>query len=170
MNRPFMLIIDGMTGAGKTTVSKLLAEKIPRVAIIGMDKVKRFISDFERGERDNQIARDVVFVMAEKYFDHGISVIVEQPFRSDEDLKKFEDLARRYSFPVYKVQLFTTPETALKRVQDRQANLEDKLTEERINRNISLFKNKAHKGFVVIDTSNISSLEVANKIMQTLNP
>ncbi|MFA5994292.1 MAG: AAA family ATPase [Parcubacteria group bacterium] len=169
MNRPFLLIIDGMTGVGKTTTSKILAEKITRMAIIGMDKVKRFISDFERGQRDNQIARDVVFVMAEKYFDHGISVIVEQPFRSDEDLKKFEDLARRCSFPVYKVQLFTTPETALKRIQNRQANLEDKLTEERISRNIGLFENRAHNGFVVVDTSNISSLEVANKIMDILN-
>ena len=77
MKQPFLLIIDGMTGAGKTTVSKSLSENIPRVAIIGMDKVKRFISDFERCERDNKIARDIVFEMTKKYLDNNISVIVE---------------------------------------------------------------------------------------------
>lgn len=169
MNQPFLLIIDGMTGAGKTTSSMLLAEKIPRVAIIGMDKVKRFISDFERGERDNQIARDIVFTMTEKYFEHGISVIVEQPFKSDEELKKFEDLVKKYSFSLHKIQLFTSPELAFERVQNRQASRKNKNSEERIRRNIGLFENKAHKGFTVIDTSNISSFEVVNKIMEVLN-
>ena len=61
MNKPFLIIIDGMTGSGKTTVSNMLSKNIPRLAIIGMDKVKRFISDFERGEKDNAIAKDIVF-------------------------------------------------------------------------------------------------------------
>ena len=60
MRIPFLLLLDGMTGSGKTTVSKKLAERIPRLATIGLDKVKLFISDFERGDRDNNIGRDLI--------------------------------------------------------------------------------------------------------------
>jgi thymidylate kinase len=139
------------------------------MAIIGMDKVKRFISDFERGERDNLIAKDIVFEMSKKYFEHSISVIVEQPFKSDDELKKYEDLAHKYSFPPYKIQLFTTPDLALERVRNRQKDWDDKCPEERVKRNISLFRNKGDNGFIAIDTSKISSDEVADKILEVLN-
>lgn len=158
-----------MTGAGKTTVSKILSEQIARVAVIGMDKVKRFISDFERGERDNSIAREIIFEMTKKYFDCGISVIIEQPFKSDAELKKYEDLASKYSFPVYKFQLFTTPKLAFKRVTSRQRDWKDKVPENRIKRNISLFQNRERKGFVTIDTSKIPSNVVADRILKFLN-
>lgn len=77
MKTPFLLIIDGMTGAGKTTTTRLLADSIPRLAVVGMDKIKKFISDFERGERDNLIARDVTFEMTRSYLEHNISVVIE---------------------------------------------------------------------------------------------
>ena len=63
MKTPFILLLDGMTGAGKTTVSNTLAKKIPRIATFGLDTVKLLISDFERGDRDNNIGRDVVLAM-----------------------------------------------------------------------------------------------------------
>ena len=169
MKKHFLLIIDGMTGAGKTTVSKSLSENIPRIAIIGMDKVKRFISDFERGERDNKIARDIVFEMTKKYFDNNISVIVEQSFKSEEELQRYENLSQKYSIPIYKIQLFANPELAFERVLNRQSDWEHKVPKNRIKRNISLFENKESQGFVTIDTSEISNEEVARKILKLLN-
>jgi predicted kinase len=169
MKQPFLLIIDGMTGSGKTIVSKLLSEQISRVAVIGMDKVKRFISDFKRCKKDNAIARDIVFEMTKKYFDHNISVIIDQPFKTEQELKKYENIAQKYSIPIYKVQLFTTPKLAFERVINRQKDRENKVPENRIKRNISLFKNKKDKGFVVIDTSKISSNEVVEKILKIIN-
>ncbi|MDD3303000.1 MAG: zeta toxin family protein [Candidatus Gracilibacteria bacterium] len=167
MKQPFLLLIDGMTGAGKTTVSGLLSKEIPRLAVIGMDKVKRFISDFERGERDNGIAKDVVFEMTKKYLDYDISVIVEQPFKTYEELERYEEISKKYKIPLYKVQLFTSPEIALNRVLNRQKNLEFKISEDRIKRNIDFFEKK-DKGFLVIDTSDISSEEVKSKIVDTI--
>ena len=168
MKKPFLLIIDGMTGAGKTTVAAQISTKIPRVAVIGMDKVKRFISDFERGERDNAIAREIIFEMTKIYFDHNISVIIDQSFKSDNELKLYEKLAYKYSFNIYKVQLFTAPQLAFKRVIDRQKDWSDKMPKERIKRNISLFKNREKEGFLIIDTSKISSNEIVGKILKLL--
>src|SRR3989344_6878236 len=112
MKTPFILIIDGMTGAGKSSVSKLLSKKLPRTAVIGMDKVKLFISDFERNERDNGIARNIIREMTKIYLDNEISVIIEQPIKSEE-VNIYESMAEAYSMPIYKTQLFTTPELAM---------------------------------------------------------
>jgi predicted ABC-type ATPase len=169
MKTPFLLIIDGMTGAGKTTTARLLADSIPRLAVVGMDKIKKFISDFERGERDNLIARDVTFEMTKAYLEHNISVIIEQPFRPESEIKKYDDLAIKYSVPLYKFQLVVSPELAFERVANRQKDSETKNPEDRIKRNISLFENREHLVFTVIDTSNLSSDAAAKIILESLN-
>lgn len=168
MKKPFLLIIDGVTGAGKTTVSKLLSQRIPRVAVIGMDKVKKLISDFKRGKRDNAIAKDVVFEMAKKYLEHNISVIVEQTFKSKKELEIYENLAQKHSIPIRKVQLLANPKLAFERVINRQRDWGNKVPEKRVKRNISLFKNKKDKGFIVINTSKVSGNKVAEKIFKLL--
>lgn len=163
--KPFLLLLDGMTGAGKTTTSALLSEKLPRTAIVGMDKVKRFVSDFERGTRDNAIAREIVFVMAKKYLELGLSVIVEEPFKSPEDVVSYQELAEANSVPCHKFQLFVSPEVAFQRVVARQENRDNKVPEERIQRNISLYEDRSALGFEVIDTTERSPDEVAKIIL-----
>ena len=106
--------------------------------------------------------------MAKIYLGHDISVIIDQSFKSDDELKLYEELAHNYSITIYKVQLFTTPKLAFERVVHRQQDWNDKMPEDRIKRNISLFKNRKRKGFRVIDTSIISNDKVANKILKML--
>ncbi len=168
MKKSFLLLIDGMTGAGKTTVAKLLGESMSRTAILGVDKIKRFISDFERGGRDNKIAKNIIFEMTKKYLSHNISVIVEQSFKSEEEFQRYENIAKKYKIPIYKIQLLTNPKLALKRVLSRQDNWKHKVSEDRIKHNISLFEDKKSYGFIAIDTSEIKPKEVERKILKLL--
>lgn len=164
--KKFILLLDGMTGAGKTTTSGLLAKELPRVAIVGMDKIKKFVSDFERGVRDNLIARDVTFVMTEKYLDLGLSVIVEQPFRSVEEVEKYEKLAKSYNIPCYKYQLHAHPDIAFQRVIMRTKQNGGDLPQERVKHNISLFTPRDHIGFTVVDTTDCAIEYAANLIIK----
>ncbi len=95
-----LILLDGMSGAGKTTLSNSLSKELLRTAIIGFDKIKKFISDFERGARDNQIAREVTMVMAEKYLNLGLSVIVENPFKTEEEIDFYTTLAQERKNPL----------------------------------------------------------------------
>ena len=167
MNDKFLLLLDGMTGSGKTSVTKLLAERLPRTAIIGMDKVKRFVTDFERGKRDNQIAKAVIFEMAKKYLELGLSVIVDQPLK-DEEIFQYGKLAEDLSVKCYKIQLYSSSEVSFNRVKERQKNLVNKVPEDRILKNISFFKDRSHLGFFVIDTSNLSIEKVSNLILKEI--
>jgi len=164
----FLLLLDGMMGAGKTATATLLSEKLPRTAIIGMDKIKRFVSDFERGTRDNAIARSVVTEMTRKYLDLGLSVIIEQPFRFEDEIKLYDNMAKEFSIPFYKFQLFTTPEIAFKRIIKRQENLTIKVPEERIRNNIGLYESREKLGFALIDTTNMKPEEVSEYILKKL--
>lgn len=149
-----------MTGAGKTTTAKLLKEKLPRTAVLSMDAIKWSLSNFERGERDNAITRDVLFAMATVYIDHGISVIIDQPFKTVEEIERFEVLASENSIPCCKFQLKTEPEHALKRVMDRTAQKGGDLPQARVERNISLYTSRTSNGFYEIDTTNKEPREV----------
>ncbi|HEY1074948.1 MAG TPA: AAA family ATPase [Patescibacteria group bacterium] len=168
MNKRFLLLLDGMTGAGKTTTTKFLAAELPRTAVIGMDKVKKFVSDFERGERDNTIAREVVFIMAQKYLELGLSVIIDQPFWDAADVRRYEDLAASQSIPCYKFQLFASPQVAYARVMERQKEWDDKVPEERVKSNIEYFKKNDDLGFTLIDTSHLESDMAAKMIMREI--
>jgi uridine kinase len=47
MKKPFLIIIDGPMGAGKSTVARLLQEKIGvKTALISLDVLKRIVSDY----------------------------------------------------------------------------------------------------------------------------
>lgn len=168
MQTPFLLLLDGMTGSGKTTTSKKMAEKIPRLATIGLDKVKLFISDFERGDRDNGIARDITIAMTKIYLASNISVCVDQPIKSDE-ISVYEDIAKEYSVPIYKIQMFADPEVALKRIQERMKSWDKPTPMELVHRNISIFKSKKDNGFYQIDTTSKSIDEVLSEVFNVLN-
>lgn len=167
--KQFLLLVDGMSGAGKTTVTKLLAEKLPRTAIVGFDKIKKFVSDFERGARDNQIAREVTMVMAQKYLDLGLSVIVEHPFKTEEEIDFYTKLASKRDIPCYKFQLHASPDIALQRVVERTKKNNGDLTEERARNNISLFRLRDHLNFKVIDTTHIEPQKIVEVILNEIS-
>lgn len=169
MKEPFLLMLDGMTGAGKTTTARLLTEQLPRTALIRMDVIKKFISDFERGVRDNTIAKEVMFVMVRKYLELGLSVIIDQPFK-DEEISRYAELAEHYSVQCYKFQLFADSETAYRRVLNRQQDRADaeKVPEDRIRDNIARFQNRENMGFTVIDTSSLAADEASKIILSQM--
>lgn len=163
MKTPFLLLLDGMTGSGKTTVSNKLAEKIPRLATIGLDKVKLFINDFERGDRDNNIGRDIIVEMTKIYLANNISVIVDQPIKSGE-INVYENIATEYSVPIYKIQMFADTEVVFKRIVERMKSWDNPTSEEQVHRNIAFFKSKKDDGFYQIDTTKKTADEVVSEV------
>src|SRR3989338_1424432 len=95
IRKKFFVVIDGPMGAGKTTVAKLLHQKIKRTALLGIDRVKWTVSDFSRSSKDNAMTADVVLAMCKEYLKHGLNIILDQGFMRKEFLNPYLQLAKK---------------------------------------------------------------------------
>lgn len=78
MNRPFLILIDGPMGSGKTNTSKLLNEKMPDTARVALPDINRLIPNYGENQHTLHVIREVMKVMVDKYLEHGVSVVIEQ--------------------------------------------------------------------------------------------
>jgi thymidylate kinase len=164
----YIILFDGMTWSGKSTTALLLKKLLPRTAIIGMDKVKRFITDFERGERDNTIAKNIVYSMTQTYLSHDISLLIEQPCKNIDEINMYTNLAKEKNIPIILIQLYSDPVVALQRVRERQKDRDYKVPDDRIQHNIELFSDRSEQWFTVIDTTNMPPEEVADRVLHEI--
>ena len=80
-----VIIISGPMGAGKSTIAKLLHEKMPKNSLLSIDKIKRTISDYKSGDKNQiRLSFDICMAMASiyikkrviEYFSHQKSLLI----------------------------------------------------------------------------------------------
>ena len=116
--KKFIVLIDGPMGAGKTTVAKLLHERVKNVAHIGLDRIKWLVSGFRRTKPQNNMTRAVVLSMAREYLKQGVNVVVEEGMKRNQ-VTAYKRLAKamRVKFLMYKLE--ASKEVLFKRVATR---------------------------------------------------
>lgn len=168
MKSPFLLIIDGPMGSGKTTVSLELHKNLKRTALISLDRVKKLISDFRPGNHDDlELASRIGRAMVREYLKNKINVIVEKAFTSKQFLeffiKGFNASAR-----VFIYQLDAPLDVRISRIRERESKNPDAFpqTLEKIYRNSKHFTEGRYEKAKVFESHKMSSVEIAKKIME----
>ena len=165
-NNPFLILIDGPMGSGKTTVSKILHSKLKRTSYIGLDRIKRYISDFRRNPTDNEISRNVVLVMTGEYLKQGISVIVEQGMR-EEYIRLLKKVAKKHKAKCFIYQLDAPKKLLQERVLKRTKLLKKPIiSKSRIERKYKIYLNSKYGHTTIFDSEKLSSESIANKILK----
>lgn len=118
MKIPFLVLVDGPMGSGKTTTTKLLSQKLPDAARVAMPDIKRLVPNYRENKDTLKVLKDVMGAMIDAYLEHGVSVIVEIVTTADgiEILRKIAD---RHNAVFYSYRLTAPKGSRLKRVHER---------------------------------------------------
>jgi thymidylate kinase len=170
--KPFLLIIDGPMGSGKTTTAEMMHKKFPRTAILGLDRIKWSVSGFKRDTRNNTIIYDVVFAMTSAFLAHGVNVIVEQGFRKGM-VEQYQKRGKQLGARTVTVQLIAPRKALIERVDARRKKPKfpgrTQISHARVLRN---FRKHAAKPLIkghILDTTTLSPKKVVKKIMQMIS-
>jgi predicted kinase len=140
MKKNFIIILDGPMGAGKSTIGELLHKKLKRTALLNMDKIKWFISDYRRSKRDNRITNAVLFRMCEEYLNQGISLIIPQGFWQTRHIAPFQKLSKKFKANLFVYHLDAPTEILLERIGKRKYEKVTPPAKSRVVKNIRSWK------------------------------
>lgn len=158
-------------GSGKTTIGKLLHNKLERTALVSTDAIKFFISDFERGERDNKIAAAVLMQMCKEYIKNDINLLIPQGFWKKEYLDPYIQLAEENDLELHVYQLVASRETLLARIKERPISKFAKtpVPEDRIIKNLTTWEENRYGVGKVFNTEELNPEQVAQLILEDLS-
>jgi len=167
---PFLVIIDGPIGSGKTSASKILHSKLKRTALISLDRIKCLVSDYDNNHEDIDLASDIGTAMTKEYLRQGINVIVEKAFTRTQYLKKFITPFQRSKANILIYQLEAPLDIAIKRVKQRpiSPDAKRKLTKKRIIQNHKNFMLYRYKKARVFDSTKSSPEEIAREMQKDI--
>lgn len=166
--KPFLIVIDGPTGAGKSTVAKALHRKLPS-ALILLDFVRRIISNFDLDNKEHhKLGNEVLLLMIKKYLIAGYNVIIEKAITSEDDVKLFRKLAKGKAHILF-YRMEAPLEVRIKRVKERQIpkHLRKGSTLKRISRSNHYYEKLKHQNIKqVFDSTKLSVRQIVNKILK----
>jgi predicted kinase len=125
LSKPILICLYGYPGAGKTYVSRHLAEAL-HVAHINSDRIRGELFQSPRYDvQENAIINHLMTYMAEEFLSAGVSVIFDSNAMRIAQRRKLKELAKKHHTEFMLVWLQIDPESALYRTQNRDRRTND---------------------------------------------
>jgi len=161
-----IIVITGPTGAGKSTVAKLLCKKFPKCVRLDIDRVKHFVEsgfiydESEQGVAQWDLCANNVAMLTKNFFNEGYNVVVEGVIDGWEIIFDAVNVEKKFL-------LFPDKEVAKKRdkMRDEFFQQGDNDVERHFR---ELFNKDIFDGFIKIDSTDQTAEETAEKIFQEL--
>ena len=154
-----LIIINGPTGIGKSTVAKKIHDKLPLSFLLDIDAQRRYISDYRKNRKESSELSFVVSrAIVDEYLKSGHSVIIDKVIFKTTTISDFIELAKKHNAKVYEFILNLDKKTLINRAKERGYKDEGLLTSEKVEEfwetTQEYIKNRPDA--VVIDTKNLN--------------
>ena len=156
-----LILLGGPTGVGKTTVLRLLEQRLPRTAVLDADDVWR-VSEELAAEGTRRIALDNVITVMQGYFRAGCETgILAWVFARSALYEPVISALEEMVDSTHLIHLVASP-AALKRRLEKRHNLH------RLDYSLSRLRLIENLPFPKVDTSEMASEEVADQLTELI--
>lgn len=125
LRKPVLVYLYGMPGAGKSYLSRHLADEY-NLAHISSDKIRSALFESPRHDKtENQIVQNLMFMMSEQFLKSGIGVVFDISASRIMQRRALRDLARKCKVEELLIWLQIDPDTAFQRSSNRDKRKPD---------------------------------------------
>lgn len=160
-----VIIINGSINSGKTTVSKLLAQKLTNTAHIEVDKLREFVDFMPLTKELIKLNLENAALVARTFVDYGLNVIITYPLSKE----NYDLLIEKLNLPINKIFTFTLSPKLESVLKNRGTRELDDWEVQRIKHHYSIGINSPKFDGIVIDNTNQTPEETTTEILKYLN-
>lgn len=165
---PFLLLIDGPSCSGKTSVASAITEKYGEIFNAKHDKIKWLISNYKSSNHRN-IVYDITRSTIKTALENGLSVIKEGSFEP----QKIIEIGKQLNVPVFVANIVAPKEVLEERFKKRIEKKKDDPEVKISNTSLERFNEKMYNKYLEskldspleFDSSKQSPEEIAEKII-----
>jgi len=157
-----IIFINGSINSGKSTVSKILQERIPNTALVELDSIRAFVDWLPTNEAI-PIVHDAGIEIIKSFVKNDLNIIIPYPLLR----KSYDKFVKNLDKNNTKIYAFTLSPKLEKAITNRGTRKLDKKEVDRIHYHYSIGINNPGYG-ETIDNSEQSPEETANEILELI--
>jgi len=166
-----LILINGPTGIGKSTIAGKLHQVLPLSFLLDIDGQRRYISGYkEHREESGELVTELSLAMVENYLQSGHDVIIDKVFTDAKISDAFLERGRKYGATVFEFVLNTDKETLVARANERGYREGSMLTPEKVpefwERMQSYIKERPQA--IVVDTRDMNIEETFKYVLEKI--
>lgn len=159
-----IIIISGSINSGKSTVAKLLAQKLGNTAHIEVDSLRQFVDFMPLDQHLINMNLENAALVAGTFIKEGLNVVITYPLTTD-DYKLLTGKLEQYNVPIKTFTLSPSLEVAANNRGERKLSDWER---ERIKQHYQMGISKPTYQSVIIDNSTIDPNETVELIFNQL--
>ncbi|MDO8624225.1 MAG: zeta toxin family protein [bacterium] len=162
-----LIILNGPSGIGKSTIATRLHEKMSNSALIDVDELRRSIPNYREQRAESlKLAYQKTGEAIESHFKNGQDVIIDKVISESSILDSFIEIGKKFDANAYEILLFADKEASQKRADERGYKPGSLLTRERVGEMWEMADAlcKQRPNAIVIDTAHMSIEDVFERV------